>query len=36
MVMRFELDQKIERVAAAAVGRNGNHGNRGVKSWPRG
>lgn len=28
MVMRFQLDQKIGRVAAAAVGRSGNHGNR--------
>lgn len=26
--MRFELDQKIGRVAAAAMGRSGNHGNR--------
>lgn len=26
--MRFELDQKIRRVAAGAVGRSGNHGNR--------
>lgn len=28
MVVRFELDQKIGRVAAAAMGRSGNHGNR--------